>query len=357
MIKTNGKSKIRSQRPGRIFISLVLLLIFSFISCGKKGPLKLEPRKLPVKIRDLQIQQIGNNIKLIWNYPTLLSDKKTRMERKKVSKIRIYYASKQLSPKQFKKKSTLLMKLDHKKIETENNMFNVFIPFKTKNLDRKLHGFAIKYTYERKKSPLSIIATIQSVMPAKPITDLTIKKENKVIKLKWTRPALNMSNKPIQYITGYRVYKRIQKGPFLLANKESVLQEFYEDMDTGKDGEYFYRVSAIMSKEIESDVSNTVSVKVKDIFPPDPPANLISFKTEDHIFLTWNPVEDKDLDFYKVFRKSDPEAEFKLIVDRLNQNFYKDIGLKQGNTYIYTVSAVDLKGNESQISNVVQEDL
>lgn len=360
MKRRKQESGLRSKKQSTNFsfkFFIYFFLIFSFISCGKKGPLKLEPRNLPVKIMDLQIQQIGNNIKLIWNYPTLLSDKKSRMERKKVSKIRIYYASKQLPPKKFKKKSTLLMKLDHKKITTGNNMFSISIPFKTKNLDRKLHAFAIKYTFEKKKSPLSIIATIQTVIPSKPITDLTIKKENKVVKLKWTRPALNLSNKPIQYITGYRVYKRIQKGPFLLANKESVLQEFYEDMDTGKDGEYFYRVSAVMSKEIEGEVSNTVSVKVKDIFPPDPPANLIGFKTEDHIFLTWNPVEDKDLAFYKVFRKSDPEADFKLIADQLNQNFYKDTGVKQGNIYIYTVSAVDRKGNESQTSNVVQEDL
>jgi fibronectin type 3 domain-containing protein len=140
-------------------------------------------------------------------------------------------------------------------------------------------------------------------------------------------------------------------------NKENVLKEFYEDKDTGKDGEYFYRVSAMMSKEIESEASNIVSVKMKDIFPPDSPSNLISFKSEDHIFLTWKPVEDKDLAYYKVFRKSDPDAEFKMITDQLKQNFYKDTGVQKGKTYIYTVSAVDLKGNESQSSNEVREDL
>jgi len=338
-------------------MSLVLILLFFFISCGKKGPLKLDPPKLPVKIRTVQIRQVGTEIKLTWNYPTQLSDRKTRLERKKISKIRIYYASKKLPPKKFKKKSTLLLKLDHKKITAENNMFSKSIPFKTKKLDNKEHSFAIRYIYERKKSPLSPIVTIQTVIPTKPVTDLTIKKENKVIKLQWTRPVLNLSNKPIRHITGYRIYKKILKGPFHLVNKESVLREFYEDKDTGRDGEYFYRVSSVISKEIESEASNIVSVKVKDIFPPDPPSNLISFKSEDHIFLTWNPSEDKDLAFYKVFRKADSDPEFKMLADRLKQNFYKDTAVQKGKTYMYTVSAIDLKGNESKSSNEVREDL
>jgi hypothetical protein len=347
----------KNRKPNIVRLPLMLMLAFSLVSCGKKGPLKLDPPKLPVKIRSVQIRQIGTDIKLSWNYPTQLSDKKTRMERKKISKVRIYYADKKLPPKKFKKKSSLLLKLDQKKMKAENNVFSKLIPFKTKNLDKKDHSFAIRYIYERKKSPLSPIVTIQTVIPTKPITDLTIKKENKVIKLQWTSPALNLSNKPIGHIIGYRIYKKIKKGSFILVNKENVLREFYEDKDTGKDGEYFYRVSSVISNEIESEASNIVSVDVKDIFPPDPPSNLISFTSEDHIFLTWNPVEDKDLAYYKVFRKADSDSEFKLIADKLKQNYYKDINVQKGETYRYSISAVDLKGNESKNSNEVQEDL
>ena len=356
IMSINQESGVRSREPGRIFISLVFLLIFSFISCGKKGPLKLEPRKLPTAITNLSIRQIGNNLKLQWNFPKTLSDKKTRLDFEMLNKIRVYYASDILPPKKFKKKSTVLMKLTLKGIKKERNYFFVTIPFKTRNLDKKQYSFAIRYIYQKKKSPLSTIKSIKTVAPIKPISDLTFSKENKLIKLKWSRPKLNLNNKTISTIAGYKVYRKIKKGNFIQINKQNIPEEYYEDKDTGRDGEYIYYISTITSNQIESDPSNIISVTVKDIYPPDSPHNLISFKAKDHIFLTWNHVEDLDLDFYKIFRKIPSDSEFKLIAQGIRQNYYRDTAVQKGRLYIYSITAIDKKGNESQASNTVEEE-
>jgi fibronectin type 3 domain-containing protein len=149
----------------------------------------------------------------------------------------------------------------------------------------------------------------------------------------------------------------VQKGGFKPINKDAVLQEYFEDADTSIDGTYHYRVSALTSQYIESDPSNTVSVDVSDIYPPDPPANLVSFRAEDSIFLTWNEVQDRDFSHYRLYRRLKTEEEFAMLADGLKQNFSKDESVQRGIVYIYTVTAVDKKGNESGASNEVSESI
>src|SRR4030042_3329778 len=118
----------------------ILVLAFFLSGCGAKGPLKLEPKNLPTPITDIKIQQLGNNIKLMWNFPDRLSDKKTRMEIKKIKKVRIHYSDSILPPKKFKKKSIVLQKLTEKNLLKKDNYFYVNLTFKTKNLEKKSHS-------------------------------------------------------------------------------------------------------------------------------------------------------------------------------------------------------------------------
>lgn len=356
MEKKRRKSNKRRRKAEFLVLPLLFLSMFVLSGCGKKGPLKLEPRKLPTAVKNISVSQIGNDLKLLWSFPPTLSDKKTPLDVSKMNKIRIYYASGILPPKKFRKKSSQLLKLTHKQIKKEGKSFYVNIPFKTRNLDTQRHSLALRYVYQKTKSPFSNIVFIETIAPVKPVSDLTVTKENKVIKLKWSRPELNLNNKPAGIISGYRVYRKIDRGDFIRLNRENIIDEYYQDQDTGKDGTYTYRISTVSSSKNESGPSNTVSVEVKDIFPPDPPHNLISFRAEDHIFLTWNHVEDRDFDFYKIFRKTPSDSDFKLIAKEVRQNYYKDTTVQKGESYIYAITAVDRKGNESQASSSVEEE-
>jgi hypothetical protein len=336
-----------------LFLCLAVLFL---LNCGKKGPLKLEPEKNPGKIFQFTIEQIGSKIKLEWSFPRLLLDKKTTMDMNQVKKIRIFHSEKKIPPKKFRKKSSVILKTNIQNVQKKNQSYWVEIPFKTKNLHKKTHYFALRYTLNRKKSPLSPIQTIQTMIPIQPIKDLSLTKENKIIKLKWSKPILNISKKPVAYIRGYKIYRKVPgRKYFEVLNREDVLQEYYEDADTGLDGDYFYYVSSIYSQNIQSDPSNTVSVVIKDIFPPDPPANLVAFRAEDSIFLTWESVKDRDFSYYKIFRKSTTEGEFKILVKKVSNNYFKDKNVNRGTLYSYFVTAVDNKGNESKNSNRVQE--
>lgn len=355
MGKNRRWSESRRQKAAFLLWPAFLLSLVVLAGCGKKGPLKLEPKVSPTAIRDIRVRQIGNDLKLSWDFPQTLSDKKTRLDITEINRIRIRYAQGILTPKKFKKKSTLLMKLTPKETKTERRSFYITIPFKTRNLDKQAYSFAIRYVYRKDKSPRSPIVFIRTIAPVQPISDLSCTKENKVITLKWSRPRKNLKGDPVDVITGYRVYRKIGNGNYNRLNRENIINEYFQDQDTGRDGTYSYRVSTVSSDRIESGLSNPVSIPVKDIYPPDPPHNLILFRAEDHIFLTWNHVEDRDLDFYRVFRKTPSEDDFRLIAGEVRQNYHKDTDVQKGQSYVYFITAVDKKGNESQASKRVDE--
>jgi fibronectin type 3 domain-containing protein len=64
---------------------------------------------------------------------------------------------------------------------------------------------------------------------------------------------------------------------------------------------------------------------------------------------------DTDFSHYRVYRKLPPNKEFQLVADKVTSTSYKDKDLKAGKTYIYVVTSVDTKGNESEYSNEVKE--
>ena len=381
---------------------LLALMVMPFTSCGKKGPLVLEPELIPNAVENFQLFQVGDTLKLQWDFPqTLAGKKKTPLETREIGKIFIYHADKEIPGAKFRKKSTLLKKLKIEdlsavpfslastspaapvtaatgtaaKQRTENLSYFVTLPFKLKELDNKVHYFGIQYDYGKKKSPLSSIVFIRTAAPVKPVTDLKANRENKVIKLTWSRALQDETGAAITSIAGYAVYRKIdpeeeQETPaapaatepgeaktraFKKLNPDNVLLEYYEDMDTGTNGNYSYYVSAVISKQMESAPSQVVSVRVTDVFPPEVPANLVCFKASDHLFLTWKPAGDSDLSHYRVYRRSAQDKEFQPVADQIVSTTYKDKDLKAGVTYIYVVTSVDRKGNESDYSNEVKE--
>jgi len=195
--------------------------------------------------------------------------------------------------------------------------------------------------------------------PPQAIQDLKYAREGKVVVLSWSRPQTDSEGQPLAAIDGYAVYRRIYQGKipgaFKMINAKIAAGEYYEDHDTGADGEYEYQVASRLSERIESAPSNQVKIVVRDTFPPDVPANLVTFTAKDHIFLTWEAVRDQDLGHYLVYRKSSKDEDFKLLDAAVTENFYRDKQIVKGQLYIYAVAAVDKKGNESEISTSVRQ--
>jgi len=341
-------------------IMTLLAIILSFSYCGKKGPLVLEPEKLPPAVNDLRLRQVGSQIELSWKFPVLLSDKKTPLPSSQIRGVAVYHLAKPFNPETFLKKSELLARPKAGELlQRGQGTFACALPIKAKLLKDKEHAFALTYQLGRTRSALSAIEKITMRTPPEPVRDLKTSREGKVVVLNWSRPQVDSEGQPLKAITGYTVYRRILQGnnldAFAAVNEKAVKGEYYEDHDTGADGDYEYQVASLLDERIESAPSAAVRIKIQDTFAPDVPANLVAFTAKDHVFLTWEAVRDRDLAHYLVYRKSAKDEDFKLLDAAVTDNFYRDRQVAKGQMYAYTVVAVDKKGNESEPSRAVRQ--
>lgn len=340
------------MKTNTILLAAALLLL---PACGKKGPLVLDPEILPPPVSALELRQVGQEVELSWTYPGMFADKKTPLQATQVRSVAVHHLAKPFHPDAFAKKSELLARFKAAELFSRpNGVLACRVSFKAKLLKDKEHAFALSYLYGRSRSALSAVEKITTRTPPEPVRDLKAGREGKVVVLKWSRPAVDSEGRPIPALAGYRVFRRVMQGKdpgvFAAVNAKNVPGEYYEDHDTGSDGEYEYQVSSLLDPRCESVPSNVVRLKIQDTFPPDKPVNLVTFTAKDHVFLTWETVRDRDLHHYVVYRKSPSEEEFKILAAAVGENFYRDLQVKKGQTYIYTVAAVDNKGNESEPS-------
>src|SRR5208283_6193847 len=126
---------------------------------------------------------------------------------------------------------------------------------------------------------------------------------------------------------------------------------------------YLYRVTTVTiikrpdsEVQVEGDDTAPVRVIAHDVFPPSVPSGLqAAYSGEGQkpfIDLIWAPVTNADLAGYNVYRSeangAAGEKTARLNSELVKSPSYRDFAVASGKTYTYTVSAVDVRGNESQ---------
>ena len=112
--------------------------------------------------------------------------------------------------------------------------------------------------------------------------------------------------------------------------------------------------------EIEGDDSPVVSVLAHDSFPPAAPGGVQAVYSPvqgqpSFIDITWTPNTEPDLAGYNVYRHTANEAPVKINTELVKTPRFADPGIQPGAKYFYSVSAVDLRGNESGRSEETSE--
>jgi hypothetical protein len=88
--------------------------------------------------------------------------------------------------------------------------------------------------------------------------------------------------------------------------------------------------------------------------PPPTPTGLTAKGYDRHIDLSWTPVADPALQYYKIYRSSDGQAYSPIGIQRDDRTRYEDFLGASGKTASYKIAAVDVNGNESRTSPEVQ---
>lgn len=217
-------------------------------------------------------------------------------------------------------------------------------------------GVRIFYSYyltsktEVGESLRSDIAT--GILEEKPSSpgSLTGNVSSDTVTLRWDPPGYQGHST----LKGYKLYKRINNGSFMILDRLSVDRDFYIDDDISLGFHYAYRVTAFNSIG-ESSASEEFSFH--HIKPPTPPKNLVARVKENGIELDWFPSEEGGGSIlrYEIYRGTDPEK-MELYADVSGLfTYYTDKEAEVGVSYYYGVSSFNSYYNStmSQVARCI----
>jgi hypothetical protein len=111
--------------------------------------------------------------------------------------------------------------------------------------------------------------------------------------------------------------------------------------------------------QVEGDDSPPANLVAHDIFPPAVPSGLQAVFSgpgqKPAIDLVWAPNTEPDLAGYNIYRQEGSGASAKINSELVKSPAYRDAEIASGHSYTYSVSAVDVRGNESRPSEEASE--
>lgn len=142
-------------------------------------------------------------------------------------------------------------------------------------------------------------------------------------------------------VSGYKIYR----GGYYFGTSTGLA---YTDGTVSAGNSYTYSVSAYNAAGFESAQSSTVTVYIDDITPPTVPTGLnVTTSSVNSVSLAWNTATDNvGVSGYRIYRGGE-------YLGTSSGLSYQDNTVSVGNSYIYTVSAIDAAGNESARSSGV----
>jgi hypothetical protein len=160
---------------------------------------------------------------------------------------------------------------------------------------------------------------------------------------------------------GYNIYRSIN-DTLNFEFRQFTTDDYYLDIKLNYDSTYYYRITAIDVFNNESLFSSILSATPKNKFYPLTPfdlrINARNWNDSIYIYLNWFPSGETDIDFYEIYRDTNPEFE----IDTQyfhgttgNLNFGDAGNVKILTQYYYRIVAVDQGGLKSDPTNVVTD--
>ncbi|MFN2441562.1 MAG: fibronectin type III domain-containing protein [Thermoanaerobaculia bacterium] len=215
----------------------------------------------------------------------------------------------------------------------------------------RLH-YAVVFESESEVSSPSNIAALVPLGVGLPPPAATATPRAEGVEITWGAPARDIFGEQSPAVAGYNVYRVPPASEPLVfqtpLNAELITDRQY--LDVPPYGDFEYRVTAVASMEpqrSEGDPAAIAAVTFADLTPPPVPENVITLTEEDSIRIVWDPVEAEDLAGYRVYRETS-RGRVTRAWEPLSEPVFIDTILESGETYIFSVSSVDQKGNESE---------
>jgi len=109
--------------------------------------------------------------------------------------------------------------------------------------------------------------------------------------------------------------------------------------------------------EIEGDDSAPLEVLTHDVFAPAVPEKLLAIvghtREEKFVDLLWAPNAEKDISGYNVYRREENGQPARLNSVPFTILSFQDVNVSRAQRYFYSISALDVRGNESARSQEI----
>jgi hypothetical protein len=357
------------MKPCEAKLLLILLATVVAIGCGSPGvPL---PPSLEVArpVTDLHATRKGNRVTFTWSPPTQTTEQRNLKRAQSVEICRGFAAMKQCGTPVAKipfPKPALTTQRSQQETYTDELPANPAVASQV--IANIWYAVDVVNSYQR-SAGLSNLAQVPAAPALAPPENFQAQLTPDGVKLSWS-PIPNPPNIPSLHFL-YRIYRR-QAGTQTdaVAGEVPVAGESSPNfLDHGFEWEktYDYRATVVTKigdadgseQQVEGDDTPAVSVVAHDIFPPATPTGLQAVFSgpgqKPFIDLVWTPNSEPDLAGYNVYRHEAGAQPVKINKEVVSSPAYRDADVSAGHEYIYSVSALDVPGNESSHSEEASE--
>jgi hypothetical protein len=349
-----------------LLLALSTLLLCS--SCANIRPPEAPSLHLPKPPADLRAIRKGDKVTLTWTVPTLTTDRGAIRNLGPTLICRTQQAELAQCQPQIAHVPAVSVRPGKKQSDTYTDNLPSTIPG---NDPAAFANYAVEVlNSEGRGAGLSNVVRVPLIRTLPPPTGFKAKVTAQGIVLTGTTEP-----PPLIEVVHYAVHidrRQEGSGQTVLAGEVPLASERnFTFTDTNiewqKTYEYHADVVTVIPQEKNSPLevagedTPDVTVFADDTFPPSVPTGLQAVFSgpgqQPFVDLIWAPDNDADLAGYNVYRREDSGASVKLNPELLKSPAYRDTQVSAGKTYVYSVTAVDLRGNESPHSEEASETL
>ncbi|MFB3915859.1 MAG: fibronectin type III domain-containing protein [Terriglobales bacterium] len=361
----------------RTILKLVLVatIVVALTGCGTPGPPQPPSLNLPRPAEDLAATRKGNKVTLAWTPPRKNTDG-TNVRVAKLGPARVCRGIEVFPMTQCVQAVAEIPASKVASIPTTEPPAKLEFTDTLTDQIQSQHptGFAT-YAIEAlnvrgRSAGVSNQVRVALAPTQSPPATVTANSGPDAILLKWTAAPFT----PIAGLSyAYRVYRRQEGSPVETLIGQTAAQavpppaDQFADRNFEWQKSYLYHVAPLtivssagkIVAEVQGADSPDIKVFASDIFPPAPPSGLEAVYSgvgqKPFIDLTWVPNTESDLAGYNVYRQEAAQPPVQINRELVKTPAFRDQNVTAGKKYFYSVTAVDLRGNESGKSEETSE--
>jgi hypothetical protein len=355
---------------GKLKLLLCFIPAVLLVNCGSPGTPLPPSLELPRPVTDLHATRKGATVSLTWTTPTKTTDQRNLLQSGTTEVCRAAAPIQQCgSP---------VARIPFPKPVTSKNPSarpQTYVDLLPTTLQSNQSGSKIFYAVNvlnayGRSAGLSNQAQVPAAPTLPPPADFQAQLSADGVRLVWKEVHNPPSVAGLRFV--YRVYRQqagaagqMVAGEVPVADGPSSPALVDSSFEWEKTYEYHATVVTLISaadgteQRVEGDDTPSVKIVAHDVFPPAVPTGLQAVFSgpgqKPFIDLVWSPNTETDLAGYNVYRHELGSPDTKLNSEPVKSPAFRDAQILAGHQYEYSVTATDVRGNESSHSQAATE--